>query len=82
MRSQQLLRSEAILAIALRERQRREALETDQRAKEVMQRARRDYNRQVYQDAHREFVSMLIDRIASTSRDKEAEAQAQDLALR
>ncbi|CAL6008594.1 Conserved_hypothetical protein [Hexamita inflata] len=76
------MRAQAILQIAMRERQRREKLESEERQKEVMHRSRNDYNRQVIQTAHREFVDMLIDQLSKQSATQDAEAQAKDLALR
>ncbi|CAL6008608.1 Conserved_hypothetical protein [Hexamita inflata] len=81
-RQQQVMRAQAILQIAMRERQRREKLESEERQKEVMHRSRNDYNRQVIQTAHREFVDMLIDQLSKQSATQDAEAQAKDLALR
>ena len=42
---QQVMRARGILQIALRERARRENLEQEQRSKEVLMRARKDYSR-------------------------------------
>ena len=57
-------------------------LESGQREKEVMNRSRRDYNRQMIQDAHREFVDMVIDSVSKKSAELDAQKQATDLALR
>ena len=81
-RQQQIMRAQAILSIAMRERQRREMLESGQREKEVMNRSRRDYNRQMIQDAHREFVDMVINSVSKKSAELDAQKQATDLALR
>ncbi|KAH0570797.1 hypothetical protein SS50377_27087 [Spironucleus salmonicida] len=82
LREQQIFRAQAILQIALRERSRRELLESQQRQKEQMQRCRIDFSREIIQNSHRELVDMIVHRVSKKAVSEDAEVRARDLALR
>lgn len=73
VRQQQITRAQAILQIALRERNRRESLESSVREKEVLDRCRKDFTRTMIQQAHREFVNMVVDQISKKSTEVDAQ---------
>ena len=79
-RTLQVGRARALMEIALRERGRRELLESQVRQKEEMQRCRGDFQLQQETKTHRELVDAFVLRAQKSAVSTDAAARAKALA--
>lgn len=82
LRREQTSRAQAVLEMALRERNRREYAESVQREQEAFDRAKVNFRRQQIMEAHRDMADGLLTRITKRTVDADAATRAKELAVR